>query len=63
MTRILGLAIGEDFDPAFKAQITRTLGHVWFSALIGWVNDWSGIGQVGDEVEIAAHLVLDQFPG
>ncbi|MCU1454366.1 MAG: kstR [Acidimicrobiales bacterium] len=62
MTRILGLAIGEDFDPAFKAQITRTLGHVWFSALIGWVNDWSGIGQVGDEVEIAAHLVLDQLP-
>ena len=63
MTRILGSAIGDDLDPAFKAQITRTLGHVWFSALIGWVNDWSGIGQVGDEVEIAAHLVLDQYPG
>jgi AcrR family transcriptional regulator len=61
MTRIIGLAIGDDVDPAFKAQITRTLGHVWFSSLIGWVNGWSGIGQVGDEVEIAAHLVLDNL--
>jgi AcrR family transcriptional regulator len=61
MIRILGVALGEDFDPQFKAQITRTLGHVWFSSLIGWVNGWSGIKQVGDEVEIASHLVLDRF--
>jgi AcrR family transcriptional regulator len=61
MIRILGVALGEDFDPTFKAQITRTLGHVWFSSLIGWVNGWSGIKQVGDEVEIASHLVLDRF--
>ncbi len=61
MIRILGLALGDDVEPAFRAQITRTLGHVWFSALIGWVNGWSGIDQVGDEVEIAAHLVLDSL--
>jgi AcrR family transcriptional regulator len=61
MIRILGVALGDDFDPTFKAQITRTLGHVWFSSLIGWVNGWSGIKQVGDEVEIASHLVLDRF--
>lgn len=61
MTRILGLALGDDVSAAAKAQITRTLGHVWFSALIGWVNGWSGIGQVGDEVEIATHLILDPF--
>ncbi len=61
MTRILGLALGDDVSATAKAQITRTLGHVWFSALIGWVNGWSGIGQVGDEVEIAAHLILDPF--
>lgn len=61
MTRILGLALGEEFDPALKAQITRTLGHVWFSSLIGWVNGWSGMSQVGDEVEIACRLVLDRF--
>jgi AcrR family transcriptional regulator len=61
MIRILGVALGDDFDPVFKAQVTRTLGHVWFSSLIGWVNGWSGIKQVGDEVEIASHLVLDRF--
>jgi AcrR family transcriptional regulator len=61
MVRILGVALGDDFDPVFKAQITRTLGHVWFSSLIGWVNGWSGIKQVGDEVEIACHLVLDRL--
>ena len=55
------MALGDDFDPVFKAQITRTLGHVWFSSLIGWVNGWSGIKQVGDEVEIACHLVLDRI--
>jgi AcrR family transcriptional regulator len=61
MTRILSTALGDDFDPAFKVQATRTLGHVWFSALIGWVNGWSGIEKVGDELEIASHLVLDQY--
>ena len=27
----------------------------------GWVNRWYGIGQAGDELEIAAHLLLDQY--
>lgn len=61
MTRILSLALGDDFDPAFKLQATRTLGHVWFSALIGWVNGWSGMEKVADELEIATHLVLDHL--
>ena len=61
MVRILGVALGDELDPVVKAQITRTLGHVWFSSLIGWVNGWSGIKQVGDEVEIACHLVLDRI--
>ena len=61
MTRILSTALGDDFDPAFQAEITRTLGHVWFSSLIGWVNGWSGFEKVGDEVERATHLVLDQY--
>jgi AcrR family transcriptional regulator len=61
MTRILSTALGDDFDPAFKVQATRTLGHVWFSALIGWVNGWSGMEKVGDELDIATHLVLDQY--
>ncbi len=61
MVRILTVALGEDFDPAFQAQVTRTLGHVWFSALIGWVNGWSGMDKVADELGLATHLVLDQY--
>jgi AcrR family transcriptional regulator len=61
MTRILSTALGSDFDPAFQAEITRTLGHVWFSSLIGWVNGWSGFDKVGAEVERATHLILDQY--
>jgi len=59
MNRILALALGDDYDPAFQVQVTRTLGHVWFSALIGWVNGWSGMAKVADELEIATHLILD----
>ena len=61
MVRILATALGDDFDPAFQAQVTRTLGHVWFAALIGWVNGWSGMDKVADEVDVATHLVLDQY--
>lgn len=61
MTRILATALGSDFDEELQADLTRTLGHVWFSALIGWVNGWSGIERVGDEVALATHLILDQY--
>ncbi|MFN8016696.1 MAG: TetR family transcriptional regulator [Acidimicrobiales bacterium] len=63
MIRIMSTALGDDFDPEFKAQATRTLGHVWFSALIGWVNGWSGMEKVADELAIATHLVLDHYDG
>ncbi len=61
MDRILSLALADDVDPALGRQVTRTLGHVWFSALIGWVNGWSGMEKVGDEVDLATHLVLDRY--
>jgi AcrR family transcriptional regulator len=38
MDRIQGLAFPADFDPALESRITRALGHVWFSSLVGWVN-------------------------
>ena len=49
-----------DFDARTHDDIVRVLGHVWFSSLVGWVNRWFGINQVGDELEIAGHLLLDQ---
>lgn len=61
MNRIMSMALGDDFDPEFKLNATRTLGHVWFSALIGWVNGWSGMEKVADELEVATHLVLDHY--
>jgi TetR/AcrR family transcriptional regulator, cholesterol catabolism regulator len=47
-----------DIDPTLKAEITRALSHVWFSALLGWVNGWTNVGAVGDELESAARLLL-----
>lgn len=46
-------------DPEVQNGIVRVLGHVWFSALLGWVNGWTTVDQVGDELENAARLLLD----
>ncbi len=61
MDDIQGLAFPDDFDPVLQARITRALGHVWYSSLVGWVNGWVGIAEAGDELDSAAHLMLDQF--
>ena len=61
MARTMALAFPSDFDQDVRDDIVRTLGHVWFSSLVGWVNRWFGIGQAGDELEVAAHLLLDQY--
>ena len=45
-------------DPELRLGIVRVLSHVWFSSLVGWVNGWSTGGQVGDELEAAARLLL-----
>jgi AcrR family transcriptional regulator len=61
MGEIMARAFPEDFDARQRDDIVRVLGHVWLSSLVGWVNRWFGINQAGDELEIAAHLLLDQY--
>ena len=61
MADTMALAFPPDFDEATRDDIVRTLGHVWFSSLIGWVNRWYGITQAGDELRVATHLLLDQY--
>ena len=61
ITRIMASSFTDDFDVATRDDIVRVLGHVWFSSLIGWVNRWYGFDHVGEEVELAAHLLLDQY--
>ena len=45
-------------DEDRRAGIVRVLSHVWFSSLVGWVSGWSGIDQVGDELEGAVRLLV-----
>ncbi len=61
MNRIQGLAFPSDFDPELQERITRALGHVWFSSLVGWVNGWYGFSETGFELSSATHLLLDQY--
>jgi AcrR family transcriptional regulator len=61
IARTMATAFDTDFDHGVQQDITRVLGHVWFSSLIGWVNRWYGFDHVGEEVELAAHLLLDQY--
>lgn len=58
MTRIMSTAFADDIPPERREGITRVLNHVWLSALIGRANGWSGTGKVGDELELAARLLL-----
>jgi AcrR family transcriptional regulator len=61
MNRTIGGALPSHLSDAERSEMSRVLGHVWFSSLIGWVNGWSGIGHVSDEVELACHLMLDHL--
>lgn len=55
-------AISEDIldhlDPATRTDVLAVLGHVWYSALVGWVNGRTRMEDVGDELERAARLIL-----
>ena len=53
ITRAIGLP--QPPDPAERARI---IGHVWYSALVGWVNGWSTMSRVYDELAVAVGLLL-----
>jgi len=60
---ILGSVIAEAVDHDALAQsedVVRVLGHVWFAALVSWVGGMAPTGQMGDDLEITARLILDR---
>lgn len=62
MARIQNRVFPDDFPADVQAGVIRTLEHVWFSSLLGWVNGWMGISGPSDELATAAHLLLDSWP-
>ena len=57
MDGIIIRAIGEP-QPPDHVERTRMIGHVWYSSLVGWVQGWSDITRVHDELEVAVKLLL-----
>lgn len=57
MAAVLSEPMG-DLPTDLKADVIRTLSHVWFSSLLGWVNGWTGSDAVGTDLEAAARLLL-----
>jgi AcrR family transcriptional regulator len=50
----------EELDAAERDAVLRVMRHVWFAALLGWVNGWRGVSSVGDELEFAARQLLPE---
>lgn len=61
MARVMDRAMPDDLDPVVRAEVARVLNFVWYGALLGWVNGWSGTDDVTEEITKAARLLLDQF--
>jgi AcrR family transcriptional regulator len=57
MDDLIRRAAGDE-APGDIGDRARMLGHVWYSTLLGWVNGWTNVGKVHDEVAIACRLLL-----
>lgn len=57
MEGIITRAIGEP-HPDDLGDRARILGHVWYSVLGGWVNGWSDMSRVHNELVVAVGLLL-----
>ncbi len=58
MARVLGSAFPIGVDERWRLGVIRTLEHVWYSVLLGWVNGWMPFDQARDELELAAWVLL-----
>ena len=58
ITRALAVPIA-DLSVGKSDGVVRVLVHVWHSVNLGWVNGWKSVGDIGDELEEAARLLLD----
>ena len=57
MDGIITRAVGEPRPPDHAAR-TRIIGHVWYSSMVGWINGWSDMARVRDELAVAVQLLL-----
>ncbi|HTZ08299.1 MAG TPA: TetR family transcriptional regulator [Acidimicrobiales bacterium] len=57
MDGIITRAVGEPRPPD-HAERTRIIGHVWYSSMVGWINGWSDMARVRDELAVAVRLLL-----
>ena len=58
LRKMIADAIGDD-SVADVDAIVQVLGHVWFAALAFWVGGMTESGAMADDLERAAHLLLD----
>ncbi|HYA67411.1 MAG TPA: TetR family transcriptional regulator [Acidimicrobiales bacterium] len=59
MDGIVSRAIGEP-QPPDRDERSRVIGHFWYSSLVGWVNGWSDMDRVHDELAVAVRLLLPE---
>jgi AcrR family transcriptional regulator len=57
MEGIIAGAMGEPVLPDMSER-ARMIGHVWYSALVGWINGWSTMARVYDELAVSVRLLL-----
>jgi len=58
MAGMISDALG-GFEGVDVDGVRRVVGHVWFSAIVSWVGGLRPASSVMDELERAAHLLLD----
>jgi AcrR family transcriptional regulator len=51
---------GKEFADGEGDSVVRVLGHVWFAALVSWVGGMAPAGRMGDDLEVAARLILER---